>query len=194
MADPSPTPTNPYSTMTDDEMKKNFSQMAEVLNQRSLGIDYHEAFKLEKATVSEGDKKKVELADKFLAFGQQMLVEAGVKAEDANPAPVDPNLEKMAQVNLDNAVREIKEIDKDIPIDGIVNSGKSVFDKLETIGHIKSVAQHHGKVVKGLRDTISTSPGVENDKFTGSSSSSGSWADKIASWQKSANVQLGVTE
>lgn len=184
-------PPNPYKTMNDDEMKKNFTWMAEVLNERSLGLDYHEVFKLEKATISAEDKKKLEQRDKFLAMHQQVMEE--IKGEPVKPVPdtIDPNLEKIAKANVDSTVREIKEIDKDIPIDGIVNGDKSIIDKLDILNHVKEIAVHHGSVVKGLRDKINIGDEKTADKFTNVPNTN-SWTAQLGAWQKQANSALGV--
>ena len=194
-------PPNPYESMSDESFMTHVKNLASVIKKKKgddkVDVDLYDMFGLDKAVpaeISADDKKKLEANEKFLAVAKQVLAEVEGKSTvvEKNTA-IDPYVERVAMRTVNDVATQIKGIDENVPIDNIVNSDRPVFEKLDTLEHIKNVAEHFGKKVSGLKKTIDETSS-KNEKFTASSgtTSGDDWTKSLDRYQNMANEALGI--
>jgi len=192
------TPPNPYESMTDEAFKEHVEKIAKVYAGKKSDIDIKKVFGLtEKETeVSEEIRNAMKSKEQFLAMAKQVLVEAGEIKDEKKDAPVvDPTVERIAQKSVDDLAGEIRAVHKDIPLDGILKSERSVIDKLDILGSVKEIAGHYKGVVDGLKKTIDEKSETSREKFTATGGAqSGDWAGFLKSQQDMVNKMIKTEE
>ena len=185
-------PPSPYESMKDDELKGQLEKIAKVLDGRSIDVDLYKMFNLEKAeAVSDDDKKKIEEHSQFMSAFQQVQEIVDGKPPTNEPAPIDPNTEKLANANLATIRDEIAKVDKDFPVDDAINSGKSIFEKIDIANGLKKTAEYHKKTVDGLKESIGKGSGDGSEtrsQFSGAGDCD--WANDMKSLQGEINSVL----
>ena len=198
--EPNP-PANPYESMSEESFMTHVKHLASVIKQKKedkkIDVDLYDVFGLDKAVpqeISADLKKKLESNEKFLAVAKQILEETEGKSTtvETNTA-IDPYVERVAMRTVNDVAGQIKGIDENIPIDEIVNGDRPVFEKLDTLEHIKKVADHFGKKISGLKDTIDKTSG-QNEKFTVNGGTVDDWTKESDDYQKMANKAMGIEE
>lgn len=184
-------PPSPYESMKDDELKGQLEKIAKVLDGRSIDVDLYKMFNLEKAeAVSDDDKKKIEEHSQFMSAFQQVQEIVEPKGDTDKTPSIDPNTEKLANANLASIKEEIIKVDKDFPIDDTINSGGSIFEKIDIANGLKKAAEYHKKTVDGLKESIGKGSGDGSEtrsQFSGAGDSDCSWTNDMKGLQSEIN-------
>lgn len=143
---------NPYLTMDSDVLNKHITQMNEVMETKNLS-------KLQAFGESISEETQTKL-DSASAVSQQL---ADAVAKIPKETVVNPEVDKLAQMSLDNAVSDIKAIDENFPIQGIMDSSLNSFDKIDALKNAKEMATYSTKAIAAVKSQVGTGakPGTQ---------------------------------
>lgn len=133
---------NPYVEMTDDVMKTHLTQLKEVVDSKK--IDVTQIFG---EPITEDDKEKMKKVDTLTSEVKKLAEEAGKK-------DLTDNEQILAQANIDRAVSDIKKIDKDAPLDAVLNSKLNNLQKLEVLSGTQALVEHYTGQIATIRTEL----------------------------------------
>ena len=159
---------NPYVEMPEDVLKTHLEQIKSVIGTKKIDVTQ---FFGEPITQEQKDKiaKSDELANK--------VKELSDKASKEN---LTDNEAKLAQASVDRIVNDIRKIDKDAPLDKVLDSKFNNLQKLDILAGTQDVIQHYTSQMETLRQEIG-SQGQPNLQTFGKPATNDSAADIIKS-------------
>ena len=143
---------NPYLVMEANVLSEHIAQINEVMESKSLS-------KLQAFGESISEETQTKL-DNASVVSQQL---ADAEAKIPVDVVVDPNTDKLAIINLDRAVSDIKAIDENFPIQGIMDSSLNSFDKIDVLSSVTDMAKYSAKSVDAVKAQIGSGqkPGTQ---------------------------------
>lgn len=143
---------NPYEVMEAAVLEQHIGQINKVMETKSLS-----KLQFFGESISEETKGKLE----EVASLTQKLTDAEAKI----PATVvsNPDVDKLALSNLDRAVQDVKAIDENIPIQGILDSSLNSFDKADMLNHVQQIAVYN----KAALDAVTKELGAQKPGMQG---------------------------
>lgn len=167
---------NPYITMEQNVLEEHLKQVAEVMDQKKI------------STVQFFGESLTEETQAKLAENASLT--AKVKnLEETQVTTLSPETEKLAKLNIDNAVASIKAIDENFPIQGILDSSLNSFDKIDMLNQMKISAEYSKKSVDAIKEALPNTDKVQG--FGSAPNTNLDDADKIvASLAEKAGIEV----
>lgn len=139
---------NPYSDMPVDVLQKHLEQLKTVVTEKKINVTqfFGEPIKTE-------DKEKLEKYDSL----QSKVDELSKKASKEN---LTDNESKLADATVNRIVSDIKKIDKDAPIEGVLKSNFNNLQKIEILNETQGIVQHYTGQMDTLRTELGNQPGT----------------------------------
>lgn len=133
---------NPYAEMTEDVMKTHLTQLKEVVDSKK--IDVTQVFG---EPITDADKEKLEKVDTLTS-------EVKTLSEKASKEDLTENEQVLAQANIDRTVSDIRKIDKDAPLDKVLNSKLNNLQKLGVLNATQEMVQHYTSQIATIRTEL----------------------------------------
>jgi len=169
-------PKNPYTDMTTDVLNKHLEQLKSVIAEKKIDVSQYFG-----TPISDEDKKKLE-EHKALSDQVNKYVEA------ANSATLSATEIKLSQQNLDRLVNDIKNIDPDVPLDGVIGSKFNNLEKIDILTGVQGIVKHYDEQIDTLKKEIATDTTSVKQTF-GAPEEKGTAADIIKSLAKTEEVK-----
>ena len=159
---------NPYIAMTDDVFKTHLEQLKEVIATRK--VDITQLF----STVSVMTDEQKKMVEEYPKLQEQIKnLSAAHAGKDLTEIE-----KKLAQTSIDAQIKELKSVDVNVPLDGIIKSGFNNVEKLEILSGVAPIVQHFGTVISNLRSQIGNKEG-QPQNFAAPDLSGGKKAEDI---------------
>jgi hypothetical protein len=140
---------NPYVEMTDEVLTENINQLKEVMEKKNLST-----LQFFGESLSEDTQAKV---DEHASLSQEVKT----LKEAASAGTVSPDVKRLTELNVDSAISEIKKLDDNFPIEGIVNSISDPFQKINALTGVKAAVEYSQKAVNAVKSEIGNKTGVQ---------------------------------
>ncbi len=128
--------------MTPEVINTHLGQLKEVVDSKK--IDVTQIFG---EPITTEDKEKIDKVDTLTSEVKKLAEEAGKK-------DLTENEQVLAQSNIDRAVSDIKKIDKDAPLDAVLNSKLNNLQKLEVLSGTQALVEHYTGQIATIRTEL----------------------------------------
>ena len=128
--------------MTEDVMKTHLTQLKEVVDSKK--IDVTQVFG---EPITEEDKENLKKVDTLTS-------EVKTLSEKASKEDLTENEQVLAKANIDRAVSDIKKIDKDAPLDKVLNSKLNDLQKLDVLSGTQAMVEHYTSQIATIRTEL----------------------------------------
>ena len=128
--------------MTDDVMKTHLKQLKEVVESKKIDV-----IQFFGEPITEADKEKIAKVDTLTS-------EVKTLSEKASKEDLTENEQVLAQANIDRTVSDIKKIDKDAPLDRVLNSKLNNLQKLEVLNGAQAMVEHYTSQIATIRTEL----------------------------------------
>lgn len=159
---------NPYLDMPEDVLKVHITQLKSVIDNKK--IDVQQFFG---QPIKDEEKEKLKNYDTL----QTQVKDLSEKASKENLSDTEA---KLAQATIDRVVSDIKKIDKDAPLDKVLNSKFNNLQKLDILAGTQDLVTHYTAQMDTLRQEIG-SPGQPGMQTFSKPASEGTAVDIIKS-------------
>jgi hypothetical protein len=143
---------NPYLEMSEDVLKTHMSQISELMEKKGFT-----AYQFFGESLSEDTQGK--LAENASLTEKVKNLESAVTTAEAGK--LSPETEKLAKITIDSVVKEIKSVDEDFPINGIIDSSLTAFEKIDALKSIVDMAVYSKKAIDAVKAQVGNKPGVQ---------------------------------
>ncbi len=147
---------NPYLKMDDATFTKHVDQIKEYVDKKKLSTIQFFGESLSEDTQTKLDEHASLTTDKASLTTQVKTLE-----DAATAGEMSEDVKKLAKLSIDSAVSEIKGIDENFPIQGVVDSISDPFQKVDALKHLKVAADYSKKAVDALKSQIPVKTGTQ---------------------------------
>lgn len=133
---------NPYEEMSTDVFQEHLKQLKDVVDTKKIDIT-----QIFGEPITDEDKEKLKKVDTLTS-------EVKTLSEKTSKEDLTENEQTLAQASLDRTVSDIRKIDKDAPLDGVLHSKLNNLQKLEILNASQAMVEHYTAQIATIRTEL----------------------------------------